>query len=155
MAGGFATGVSLIRSQWEAEGRPNDGTKNTVTYDGISMVLTNEDTANGIRPGYVVGLTDGATLGSGFDAANCEEIWNNMLQQPPVVTTTFSEVNTNSQVQYFVSQSGSGSSALCHFYLKESLAQGASGYTNPSNSTTVGNSFTYQPANSSVVVHIN
>lgn len=156
MAGGFATGVSLIRSQWEAEGRPQDGTKNTVNYDGVPMVLTNEDTANGIRPGYVVGLTDGATLGAGFDADNCAEIWNNILQQPPVVTATFSEVNSNTQVDYFVSKSGTGSTSQCHFYLKETLARGAGGdYTDPANSTTVGNSFTYQPANSSVIVHIN
>ena len=42
MAGGFATAVSLVRSQWEAEGRPQTGAFNAVNYDGINLLLTTE-----------------------------------------------------------------------------------------------------------------
>lgn len=87
MAGGFATAISLVRAQWEAEGRPqNTSNQNSVNYDGVDLVLTTEDTD--VRPGYVTGLTDGAGLGGGFDEDNCAEIWNNILAQPPIVTTS-------------------------------------------------------------------
>ncbi len=40
MAGGFATGVSLARSQWEAEARPKDTAGiNRVNYDGTFVYL--------------------------------------------------------------------------------------------------------------------
>ncbi len=156
MAGGFATGVSLVRSQWEAEGRPKDASdRNSVAYDGITVLLTAEDTNTGIRPGYIVGLTDGAGLGGGFDSENCVEIWNTMLQQPPRITDDINVLNNNEQIDYFVGQSSTGVGALCHYYLKESLNKGASGYVSPANVTTVGKNFTYQPATSSVLVYVN
>ena len=46
MAGGFATGVSLVRSQWESEARPKDTSgNNLVSYDGTTVYLTSEDSA--------------------------------------------------------------------------------------------------------------
>lgn len=157
MAGGFATGVSLVRAQWEAEGRPeNTSSQNSVNYDGTILVLTDEDVANNIRPGYVTGLTDGNDLGASFDADNCVEIWNNILQQPPRVTATVTDLDSNPSLDYFVSQSGTGNTATCHYYLKETLQKDANGnFVSPGTSTGTGNSFTYLPANSSVVVYIN
>lgn len=157
MAGGFATAVSLTRAQWEAEGRPqNDQNQNSVNYDGVNLVLTTENEANGIRPGYPTGLTDGETLGGNFDAANCEEIWLNILQQPPGVTTNIATLNSDDSIDYFVSESGDNQNSTCHFYLKESLNRDGNGqWESPNNSTSIGNSFTYAPANSSVVIHIN
>ena len=68
MAGGFATAVSLARAQWEAEGRPQDGTgRNVVDYDGSVVVLTTE--ANGIRPGYVVSSVGGEDNGAALKKA--------------------------------------------------------------------------------------
>lgn len=38
MAGGFATAISLVRAQWEAEGRPqNTSNQNSVNYDGVDQ----------------------------------------------------------------------------------------------------------------------
>lgn len=160
MAGGFATAVSLARAQWEAEGRPQDDTgRNSVDYDGSIMVLTTE--ATGIRPGYVVssaaGQNNGATLGGGFTAANCVDIWQNILQQPPRVTDTLATLNSDSTMDYFAAKSGTGATTLCHFYLKETLNKSGDNFIDPGTSLTpaTGNSFTYQPANSSVVVYIN
>ncbi len=156
MAGGFATAVALVRAQWEAEGRPkNLSNQNTVIYDGTTFILTTEDIANGIRPGYVTGLTDGETLGGAFGTENCLEIWSNILQQPPTISASITDIN-NGIADYYVSKSGTGVSTTCHFYLKETLARDASGnFTSPGTNTTVGNSFTYQPATSAVVVYIN
>ncbi|PCI59591.1 MAG: MSHA biogenesis protein MshB [Gammaproteobacteria bacterium] len=154
MAGGFATAVSLVRAQWEAEGRPKNSTGiNSVVYDGTTLILTKENVGSGIRPGYVTGLTTGDTLTT-FTSTNCIEIWQNILQQPPTVSTSITDIN-NGNANYFVSLSGSGASTECHYYLKDTLTRNASGFATPGTSTSVGNSFTYQPANSSVVVYVN
>jgi MSHA pilin protein MshB len=150
MAGGFATGISLARSQWEAEARPNDGTKNFVDYDGTTVYLTVEDT--NVRPGYILGTTASAIDGDVADV-QCIEVWNAILQQP--ATTSGSDLDVDSRVDYYVSKEDVG---LCHYYLKSSLSRDeddSTKYANPSNSTTEGNSFTYDPSNSSVVVYIN
>jgi len=157
MAGGFATGISLARAQWEAEGRPkNVNSLNSVDYDGSFLILTTENNASGIRPGYATGLTDGAALTNAFDSVNCVEIWQNILQQPPRVTNSITTLNSDDTMSYFVSESGDNAASTCHYYLKESLNRDANNdYATPGTSTNVGNSFTYQPANSSVVVYIN
>jgi len=154
MAGGFATAVSLIRAQWEAKGRPQNATsQNTVNYDGTVVMLTTE--ATNIRPGYITGLTDGVTLGGDFDITNCLEIWRNILQRPPTVSNNIADLNSGN-ASYFASLSGSGITAQCHYYLKETLNRDGNGnFTSPGSSTTIGNSFTYQPSNSAVVVYVN
>jgi len=159
MAGGFATAISLARSQWEAEGRPkNANDQNNVDYDGTTVFLTKENntTTPKIRPGYVTGLSDnGDTLG-GLTASDCVDIWQSILQQPPGITDTLATLNSDSSLDYLAAKSGTGSNTLCHYYLKESLNKDANNnFTDPGVLTTVGNSFTYQPANSSVVVYIN
>lgn len=159
MAGGFATAISLARAQWEAEGRPQVGNLNSVNYDGSVLVLTTENTAvnPNIRPGYVTGLTDGAGLGGGFDAVNCVEIWNNILQQPPRITNSITTLNSDSSMRYYATKSGSVGTSTCHYYLKESLDRNTSDVylaPTPVGTTTTGNSFTYQPATSAVTVYI-
>jgi len=152
MAGGFATGVSLARAQWEAEARPNDGgdpKKNFVNYDGTTVYLSVEDVNNNVRPGYIIGTTAIAAVAD----VNCSEVWNAILQQPPTTSTT--DLNVDSSVDYFVSKDDDN---ICHYYLKASLARSTTDntkYDDPSDSTTVGNSFTYEPANSSVIVYVN
>jgi MSHA pilin protein MshB len=159
MAGGFATAISLARAQWESEGRPKDTAGlNSVDYDGTTLVLTTE-VAGSVRPGYVTGLTDGAGLGNGLNAANCIEIWQNILQQPPALSSNIGTINsasTGNTIDYFVAKSGTAASTLCHYYLKETLTKDSSGsFISPGTATNIGNSFTYQPATSSVVVYIN
>ena len=149
MAGGFATGVSLARAQWEAEGRPkNASDQNSVNYDGTTVYLTVE-VLNTVRPGYILGTTAASTIAN----VNCIEVWNAIFQQPPSTSTT--DLDVDSSVDYFVSKDGSN---LCHYYLKASLPRNAGDstlYEDPINLTTKGNSFTYEPANSSVIVYIN
>ena len=161
MAGGFATAISLARAQWEAEGRPQNGSsQNSVNYDGSILVLTTENTTvtPNIRPGYVTGLTNGAALGGGFGSDNCVEIWENILQQPPRITNSIAVLNNDSSMRYYATFSGTSSTIQCHYYLKESLNRDVNSdwvAPTPVGSTTIGNSFTYQPANSSVIVYIN
>ena len=88
MAGGFATAVSLARAQWEADARPNNtvSQSNFVAYDGTILTLTREDAANGIRPGYVLGLNS-TNADSAIAGVNCLEVWQNIFQQPPSIST--------------------------------------------------------------------
>ena len=155
MAGGFATGVSLARAQWEAEGRPHNASdQNSVVYDGTELFLTFEGT--GIRPGYVTGLSDNGDTLAGLSASDCVDIWESILQQPPRVTDTLATLNGDDTIDYLVSKSGTGAASLCHYYLEATLNHDSGGNaSDPGNATSVGNSFTYQPANSSVVVYIN
>ncbi|MGJ8691088.1 MAG: prepilin-type N-terminal cleavage/methylation domain-containing protein [Thalassotalea sp.] len=157
MAGGFATGISLARAQWEAEGRPDNGTDNMVDYDGTILMLTNKGT--NIRPGYVVGLTDGSDL-TNFDEGNCVEVWQNILQQPPTVSTDIDDINDDDQnIQYFVdtiATSGFGGNDVCAYYLRDTLNRDSNGdFLSPSGSVDVGNNFTYDPSNSAVAITIN
>ena len=156
MAGGFATAISLARAQWEAEGRPHDSStpaNNFVSYDGTSLALTREDTSNSIRPGYVLGL---AALGSTIGDVDCVAVWNNILQQPPNITSTFANLNSDSSLDYYASKQASTTNPTCHYYYKETLSVDSSGdFVDPATSTAVGNSFTYQPASSTIIVHIN
>ena len=155
MAGGIATGISLARAQWEAEGRPKDvSSNNSVNYDGTTIVLTND--ATGIRPGYIVGLTDGSGLSGGFDVINCVEIWQSLLQQPPQVSSSIAIINGTSgaSIDYLVSLSGSAATSTCHYYLKDSLDRLPNGnYDDPGTSTIIGNSLTYTPATSSEIIY--
>ena len=151
MAGGFATGVSLARAQWEAKGRENDGgaPKNNFTvYDGTTVYLTSE-VLNSVRPGYILGTTAASLVAN----VNCVEVWNAILQQPPSISTT--DLDVASSVDYFASKDAGN---LCHYYLRATLARNTSDttkYLDPASSTVVGNSFTYDPSNSEVIVYVN
>ncbi|MCJ8295374.1 MAG: type II secretion system GspH family protein [Colwellia sp.] len=157
MAGGFATGVSLARAQWEAEARPNDGgtpKKNFVDYDGTTVYLTVEDTTTTpkIRPGYILGTAETSTLA---DVA-CLAVWDSLLQQPPQITDSITTLNSDSKYDYFTSKASTSGNPVCHYYLKETLARASNGdFETPGVSTAIGNSFTYQPVDSSVIVYIN
>jgi MSHA pilin protein MshB len=157
IAGSFATGISLTRAKWVAEGRPNNGLQNSVDYNNSTFILTSENKIENIQAGYVTGITDGENLDQIFDAANCVEIWINILHNPPSIMVSLASLNDKHSIsyRYYASKSGTFSSSRCHFYLKESLERSENGdYIDPEMSTEVGNSFTYQPSNSSVIVYV-
>jgi MSHA pilin protein MshB len=160
MAGGFATGVSLARSQWEAEARPKDTNDvNIVNYDGTIVYLTSEDrtTSPTISPGYIVGTNSGNGInGKTMAIADCVSVWKSLLQQPPLIASSVTEINSDGRFRYLANVTGSGSSTLCQYHLKETLLRSSTGaYIAPSPLDEVGNSFSYQPANSSVIIYIN
>ena len=101
MAGGFATGVSLARAQWEAEGRPTVGGVNRVDYDGTLLYLTTPGTSTTIRPGYPTGLVDSNDDGTSMNAARCIEVWQGILAQPPTISGTIADLNDDDQKETF------------------------------------------------------
>lgn len=160
MAGGFATGVSLVRAQWEAEGRPNISGDNAVAYDGTTIYLTTPADNNDpdLRPGYPMSVDGGGAESGAMNDARCEYVWNSILSQPPSLADNGTELNNGSS-QYYVdveASTGANGNNICIYYLVESLTKDNNDdYVEPGGNTGVGNNFTYDPANSSVVININ
>ena len=167
MAGGFGSAVSLIRTQWEGEARPTVTGKNVINYDGVQLLLTTETSA-GIRPGYVVDTyVSGATgtkdtLQTTFGVEQCINIWNNIFQQPPTIGSDL--VNLDDNTDYYAKLANNpGVDTTCYYFLKQTLEKGSDdNYVDPSIPTaasggapTVGNSFSYKPANSQIRIYIN
>jgi len=154
MAGGFATGVSLVRAQWEAEGRPTANNINRVDYDGTYFVLTTPTATSpaSIREGYPTGINTSNSTGENMNDNRCLELWNGIYQQPPTITNSVADLNNSAlNFDYLVDTDGN----LCVFYLKETLDRNAAGnFLNPAGNQLIGNNFTYNSANSSVVVNI-
>lgn len=161
MAGGFATGVSLARSQWEAEARPKDSNGiNFVNYDGTIVYLTKEDSSTSpvISPGYIVGTSSSSGINAlTMTVSDCVNIWNSLLQQPPALANSITQINNDDSYKYLASIEGTAQNTLCYYHLKETLSRSGTGgdYETPDSLTGDGNSFSYQPANSSVIIYIN
>ena len=148
MAGGFATGVSLVRAQWEAEGRPQVNDTNSVNYDGIRLYLTEASDAPLVSPGYPVGNDAGHTVA--MDADQCSIVWDGLLQNPASLTSDAGQAENN---RYFVSATADDN---CVYYLTQTLSRDESGdIEDPDGATNVGNNFVYDPANGRISVNIN
>jgi len=161
MAGGFATGISLARAQWESEGRPAANGVNRIDYDGIILFLTTQPSSNptNIRPGYPTGLNADNANGTFMTATNCIEVWQSIFAQPPTLSASINDLNGNNlngnnsniNYSYFVSVANN----QCQYFLKETLGRDVNGSYEVPADTNVGNNFTYNNANSAVVVNIN
>ena len=164
VSGGFATGVLLVRAQWEAKGRSKEGGVNTILYDGNRFYLTTptdaEVESGHISPGYPIDTSSSASINvspGGLTSARCLYIWNGLLQNPPKATHDFNEVVTSkNDMKYYVSVDGSGNDSVCRYYLVNALNKTADGgYEDPNNQTDKFKSFSYRPASGQVETHIN
>ena len=89
--GAFGSGVSLVKAQWTLNGH-------TAAVDNLAGYgLGDIDTTSS---GFPLS-TDGTNTGNPT-AAQCLQIWNSMLQNPPVGTTT----NDATTGDYYVFTSG-------------------------------------------------
>ena len=167
MAGGFATGISLARAQWEAEGRPTANNVNRVDYDGTFFVLTTppEPNPKSIRSGYPTGTAVANAGTADMTNARCIELWDGVYQQPPGISSAIADLNNDPNVSYLADTTSvefrdiSGATQTftgCIYYLKESLDKnGAGEYVSPGGNVDVGKNFTYNAANSEVAVKVN
>ncbi|MDX7757471.1 MSHA fimbrial major subunit MshB [Aeromonas hydrophila] len=164
VSGGFATGVSLVRAQWEAEGRAKQDSLNTVLYDGSRFYLTtptDTQVSNGeLSPGYPMDTSAGGSIDvdpANLTAPRCLKIWEGLLQNPPKATASFSEVRgSGNDLKYYVSVTNNGQDSVCRYYLVNSLSKGSDGkYQDPQGSTDAFMSFSYRPASGQVTTNIN
>ena len=164
VSGGFATGVLLVRAQWEAKGRSKEGGINTILYDGNRFYLTTptdaEVESGQLSPGYTSDTSSSASINvspGSLTSARCLYIWNGLLQNPPKATNDFNEVvSSKNDMKYYVSVDGSGNDSVCRYYLVNALNKTANGgYEDPNNQTDKFKSFSYRPASGQVETHIN
>jgi MSHA pilin protein MshB len=155
IAGGFATGVSLVRAQWEAEGRPTENGENSIWYDGTRLYLT-EEVSEQVSPGYPLAAVTGAAYNT-ITATQCLQVWQGMLQNPPTITATVADLNdpaNQNAFRYLAAVTGAGVTRSCDYYLVTTLDKNAAGdYIAPT--TVVGNNFQYFPATGRVTININ
>ncbi len=151
VAGGFATGVGLVRAQWELEGRPkeNNGTNSTfVTIEGIQVGI-DKDT------GYPTGQldTDSSSEDEQVSVLDCESIFNLIMQSAPSISSSWVD-RPFENFRYFTnvsSNSGSGGNDVCYYYLTQTIKNQVA---EPVDNTS-GNGFIYDPRIGQVIVFSN
>ncbi|MGR5219861.1 prepilin-type N-terminal cleavage/methylation domain-containing protein [Vibrio parahaemolyticus] len=111
VAGGFASAVLSVRAQWEAEGRPTNGTDNEVSYDGTDFVLTSSEN-NNRRDGYPAGAS--GSNANTLTLEDCEFLMQNLLQNAP--STVRGNQNTVSDAKYIVQRVNG---TTCRYYQNE------------------------------------
>lgn len=151
VAGGFATGVGLVRAQWEIEGRPeeNQGVNATfVTIDGIQIGV-DQDT------GYPTGQLNN-DVSSEDDVINdldCESIFNLIMQSAPTISSTWND-RPFENFRYFTNSqdgTGAGGNDQCYYYLSRTVRNEA----NEPTDNTSGNGFIYDARIGQVIVFSN
>lgn len=151
VAGGFATGVGLVRAQWEIEGRPqeNNGSNSTfITIDGIQVGI-DRDT------GYPTGQldTDASSEDEQISLLDCESIFNLIMQSAPSISSDWND-RPFDNFRYFTNVStgtGSGGNDQCYYYLTQTVKNNSSEPLDNS----VGNGFIYDPRIGQVIVYSN
>lgn len=151
VAGGFATGVGLVRAQWELEGRPteNYGTNSTfVTIESIQVGI-DQDT------GYPTGQldTDSSSEDDQMSTLDCESIFNLIMQSAPTISSDWND-RPFENFRYFTNVRtgvGSGGNDVCYYYLTQTVKNRT---TEPTDNL-AGNGFIYDPRIGQVIVFSN
>ncbi|MDO6695531.1 prepilin-type N-terminal cleavage/methylation domain-containing protein [Aliiglaciecola sp. 3_MG-2023] len=151
VAGGFATGVGLVRAAWELEGRPeeNFGTNTTsVEIDGVQVGI-DKDT------GYPTGQlsNDSSTEDDNINNLDCESTFNLIMQSAPTISSDWNDLPFE-DYRYFTNSSdgqGSGGNDLCFYYLTQTIKN----LTVEPTDRNSGNGFIYDPRIGQVIVFSN
>mgnify|MGYP000244670242 CR=1 FL=1 len=151
VAGGYATGVGLVRAQWELEGRPteNNGTNRTfVTIESIQIGIDK-------NTGYPTGQldTDASSEDDNVSTLDCESIFNLIMQSAPTISSEWDE-RPFENFRYFTNvrtNVGSGGNDVCYYYLTQTIKNRNSEPVD----NTAGNGFIYDPRIGQVIVFSN
>lgn len=151
VSGGFATGVGLVRAQWEIEARPQDNAspnRSFVTLDGIQIGI---DSDTGYPTGQL--LNDASTEDELISNQDCEAIFNLIMQSAPSISSTW-EPTQIEQVRYFTNVNrgqGAAGNDLCQYFLTQTIKNNPN---EPLNNA-VGSGFVYDPRIGQVIVFTN
>lgn len=151
VAGGFATGVGLVRAQWEVEGRPeeNFGINNTaVVLDGVQVGID-------MDTGYPTGQlnNDNSSEDDTINNLDCESTFNLIMQSAPTITSQWN-LRPFDDDRYFTRASqgtGSGGNDMCFYYLTQTVKN----LTQEPQDNSQGNGFAYDPRIGQVIVFSN
>jgi MSHA pilin protein MshB len=151
VAGGFATGVGLVRAQWEIEGRPTENYGTNLTYVTIDDIQIGVDQDTGYPTGQLE--TDSSSEDTQISLLDCESIFNLIMQSAPTISSDWSD-QPFEDYRYFTRQSsgtGSGGNDVCYYYLTQTIKNDTS---EPVDNTD-GNGFIYDPRIGQVIVFSN
>ncbi|MBY6063940.1 prepilin-type N-terminal cleavage/methylation domain-containing protein [Pseudidiomarina sediminum] len=148
VAGGFASGVSLVRAEWELRGRPKgnaDGSGAMIVMDGVPVNVDG-------NTGYPVsGNNNNSAHDQNMTSEDCRTIMQAILQGAPTATNNFGLLGEN---RYYVTRENNGSNDICVYYLASTIQTQA---TAPSGNDylSVGNVFVYNPRTGGVSIFSN
>ncbi len=151
VAGGFATGVGLVRAQWELEARPRENAGANATFVTIEGIQVGIDQNTGYPTGQLD--TDASSEDDQVSALDCESIFNLIMQSAPSISSDWAD-RPFEDFRYFTNVdtgAGSGGNDLCYYYLTQTIKNEN---TEPTDDT-VGNGFIYDPRIGQVVVFSN
>ncbi|MCQ1057130.1 prepilin-type N-terminal cleavage/methylation domain-containing protein [Photobacterium sp. ZSDE20] len=145
VAGGYATAVLSARAQWEAYGRPVQGEFNRVNYDGTEFYLSTKSKDSFLTgEGYPVSANQNQI--NDIDETDCVWLMEELLQNPPQVTSDSAEA-VDGKNQFYAIDASSGVNKECRYYqLASANSQGTT------NNITSGHYFSYKPAKGQVEV---
>lgn len=137
--GGFATGVGLVRAEWEIEGRPSENVGANITQVIMDSVEVGVDKDTG----YPTGLDINSTEDTAMDANDCQAIFSLIMQSAPTITNDWSQRPFESH-RYFTNVSSgtaTGGNDLCYYYLTQTIKNRQ---VEPTDNL-AGNGFYYDP----------
>jgi MSHA pilin protein MshB len=151
VSGGFATGVGLVRAQWEIDGRPSFNQAATQTFVTIEGLLIGVDSDTGYPTGQP--SNDASTEDTEMSRVDCASIFKLIMQSAPRVTSLW-DPSTAEEFTYFTNVNegvGTGNSDVCHYYLLQTVKNSQSQPL----TTNIGNGFVYDPRIGQVQVFSN
>jgi MSHA pilin protein MshB len=151
VAGGFATGVGLVRAKWELEGRPTENNGTNLTFVTIESLRVGIDQNTGYPTGQLD--TDSSSEDDQMSTLDCKSIFNLIMQSAPSISSDWNE-RPFEDFRYFTnarSDTGSGGNDVCYYYLTQTVKNRS---TEPTDNL-AGNGFIYDPRIGQVIVFSN
>lgn len=111
VAGGFSTGLAIVKSQWFVDGNSSSGVtniNNQVVVDGVAFNVN--------RFGWADNVTGGSTELTNQTKEECQEVFDNILQSPPL-STTRGDIESRRRATYAVSVIDGSLSDICRYEL--------------------------------------
>jgi MSHA pilin protein MshB len=151
VAGGYATGVGLVRAEWELEGRPKENQGTNLTFVTIESIQVGSDQDTGYTTGKL--YTDSSSEDDQMSTLDCESIFNLIMQSAPTISSDWTE-RPFEDSRYFTNVRtgvGSGGNDVCYYYLTQTVKNRI---TEPTDNL-AGNGFIYDPRIGQVIVFSN
>lgn len=151
VAGGFATGVGLVRAEWELEGRPKENNGTSLTFVTIESLEVGIDKNTGYPTGQL--NTDSSSEDDQISPLDCESIFTLIMQSAPSISSNWNN-RPFEDFRYFTNVKksvGSGGNDVCYYYLTQTIKN----LTIEPTDNLAGNGFIYDPRIGQVKVFSN
>lgn len=144
----FATGLRIVREEWELEARPRENSDKNQSYVTLDEIQVGIDKNTGHPTGQL--SNDVSSEDDAISGLDCESIFILIMKNAPTITSNWGNTQSKSY-DYFTTSikgAGSGGSDLCFYYLSKSIR----GATAMPSGDAIGAGFIYDPRLGQVVV---